>query len=195
MDKEELIDFEKDIEAHFLAGEIHAPVHFSAGNESQLIEIFKDIKPTDWVFSNHRSHYHALLHGIDKDWLKKEILAGRSMHINTKKFMTSSIVNGCTPIAVGMAMALKEKGSKDKVWCFVGDMAASVGVFYECSKYARMRQLPVTFIIEDNGLSTNTPTVSTWGGFTISNEPNIIYYKYERGCAHINVSGKWVTFR
>ncbi len=194
---EKLIEFESDIERHFLNGEICAPVHFSKGNESQLIDVFarNDIgNGKNYCFSTHRSHLHALLHGIDKEWLKKEILAGHSMHINSRKhkFMTSSIVNGCTPIAVGVAMALKMQGSKDRVWCFVGDMAASVGVFYECAKYASRNNLPITCVIEDNGLSTDTPTLEAWGkGLT---PPDIRKYSYKRGCPHINCS-KWVIFK
>jgi|SRR3990167_1167220 len=203
---QKLIKFEKDIEREFLEGNIRAPVHFSEGNESQLIEIFRNIKNTDWVFSTHRNHLHALLHGISQDWLKEQILSGRSMHINSKerKFVTSSIVNGCVPIAVGVAMALKRQSSEDKVWCFVGDMAESVGIFYENSKYARNFNLPIYFIIECNDLSTNTPTSICWGeehahqeGITLDSWGNggIYQYCYIRGCAHINVKGKFVVFK
>lgn len=193
-----MIEFEKDIESHFLEGAIRAPVHFSQGNEQQLIDIFaqNDIgNGKNWCFSNHRSHYHALLHGIPPAWLKEQILSGRSMHINSKehKFMTSSIVNGCVPIAVGVAMALKRQQSLDKVWCFVGEMASSVGIFAENSKYASLNDLPITFVVEDNGLSTNTPTKSAWGSDYLA--PKVIRYQYERGCAHINVKGKFVVFK
>lgn len=188
MNKSELIEFEEDIKDHFLEGEIRAPVHFSAGNEDALIEIFKQIKETDWVFSTHRNHFHALLHGIPKEWVKSEILAGRSMHLNNRehRFMTSAIVGGCLPIAVGVAMALKMKDSNDKVYVFVGDMAAETGIFNECTKYAARNNLPIIFIIEDNGLSTNSPTQEVWG--LGKGEPTIISYKYERGCPHINTS-------
>ncbi len=194
MDKTELIGFEEDIKVHFLKGEIRAPIHLSAGDEDALIEIFKQIKETNWVFSNHRSHSHALLHGIPKEWVKSEILAGRSMHLNNRehKFMTSSIVGGCLPIAVGVAMALKMKGSSDRVYVFVGDMAAETGIFHECSKYAGRNDLPIVFVIEDNGLSTNSPTQEAWG--LENKEPNIISYKYTRGYPHINV-GTYVVFK
>ncbi len=165
MTKQELIDFEIDIKDLFLDAKIHAPIHLSGGNEAQLIRIFKRVKKDSWVFSTHRSHYHALLHGIDKEWLKKEILEGRSMHINNKehKFITSSIVCGCLPIAVGVAMGIKRQGSKDRVWTFIGDMAFLTGTFHECSKYAGRHNLPITFVVECNGYSTNTPTYETWG--------------------------------
>ena len=111
--KEELIAFEKEIEKEWLDGNIHAPVHFSGGNEEPLIQIFKEIKKNDWVFSTHRSHYHALLKGVPRNFVKSEILDCRSIHLNNKehKFFTSAIVGGIVPIALGTALAIKLKNS------------------------------------------------------------------------------------
>ena len=64
LSKEDLIAFEDDIIKHWEAGEIRGHIHLSHGNEEQLIEVFKKISPTDWVFSTWRSHYHALLHVV-----------------------------------------------------------------------------------------------------------------------------------
>ena len=115
MTEDDLISFEAEIAALFEQGKIRAPVHLSKGNEAELIRIFKDIKPNEWVFSNHRSHYAALLKGIPADWLKAEILAGRSITLNNRehKFFSSAIVGGILPIAIGVAMA------GETVWCFV----------------------------------------------------------------------------
>ena len=194
MTKQDLINFEEDIKALFLDGKIRAPIHLSGGNEDALIDIFKNINSQDWVFSTHRSHLHALLHGIAASWLKSEILKGRSMHINSEahKFMTSSIVGGCVPIAVGVAMAIKRRGNTNHVWVFVGDMAAEAGIFYECTKYAARQNLPISFVVEDNGMATNTPTQPTWGS-TWTN-PDIIKYSYTRGYPHINC-GAFVEFK
>jgi TPP-dependent pyruvate/acetoin dehydrogenase alpha subunit len=87
----------------------------SGGNEEQLIEIGKRIKSTDWVFSTWRSHYHALIKGVDSKWLEEEILAGRSITIVNKeeKFYSSAIVGGTISIAMGVAMANKRNGSTD----------------------------------------------------------------------------------
>lgn len=193
MKKEELIKFEEEIKNIFLDKQISSPVHLAGGNEESLINIFKDIKKDDWVFSTHRSHYHALLKGIDKEWLKKEILQNRSIHINNKenKFFTSAIMGGILPIALGVAMALKRKGSKNKVWAFVGDMSAEMGIFYECTKYAGRNDLPIVFVVEDNGLSVNTPTQEVWG--MSKSKPKIIKYKYKRIYPHQGC-GKWVVF-
>ena len=66
-DEEDLINFEKEIVSIYEKGLIKAPIHLSGNNEDILIKIFKkiDIK-NDWVFSNWRNHYHALLKGINK---------------------------------------------------------------------------------------------------------------------------------
>ena len=177
MTKEDLIAFETEIADLFEQGKIHSPVHLSKGNEDALIEIFKQIKPTDWVFSNHRSHYHALLKGIPPEWLKAEIVKDRSITINNAeyKFFSSAIVGGILPIAVGVAM------TGQTVWCFCGDMAAGTGIFHECVKYALGHNLSVHFVVEDNGFSVDTPTKNVWR------------YSYQREFPHQGV-GTFILF-
>ena len=80
-----LISFSNEIKNIYEKGKIRAPIHLSGNNENQLIKIFKNVKKQDWVFSTWRSHYHALLHGINPIWLKNEIIKGRSMGIINKK--------------------------------------------------------------------------------------------------------------
>jgi pyruvate dehydrogenase E1 component alpha subunit len=192
--KSELIEFEKEISELFLQRKISVPIHLSGGNEDILIDIFKNIKKNDWVFSTHRNHYHALLKGIDKKKLKNIILSGESMHIydNKVNFFTSSIVGGVLPIALGVAISIKRKKENRKVYVFVGDMCGEMGIFNECTKYAARNSLPITFIIEDNGVSVDTNTQRVWG-IGINKKPNIIRYKYNRVWPHTGV-GKWVQF-
>lgn len=193
-DKHGLIGFEKKMADHWEAGRVRGPIHLSGGNEEPLIEIFKRVKKTDWVFSTWRSHYHALLKGVPSEWLEEEILAGRSITIVNKdeKFYSSAIVGAIIPIAVGVAMALKNEGSEDKVWCFIGDMAFETGGFMENHKYAKNFDLPITFVVEDNGVSTNTPTIETWK--VKSDVPSdVIWYEYEKQWPHYG-TGKWVIF-
>lgn len=161
---QDLIDFENDIISHWEGGEIKGPIHLSNGNEKELIRIFSKIGIDDWVFSTWRSHYHALLHGMEPDKLKQKILDGKSITIVDKesKFYASAIVTGTLPIALGVAKAIKLQGSDNKVWVFLGDMAFESGIFYEVHKYARNYDLPLYFVVEDNGVSTNTPTLDTW---------------------------------
>ena len=109
--KEDLIAFEDDIISHWENGEIRGPIHLSNGNEEELIEIFKKVGVTDWVFSTWRSHYHALLHGVEPQVLKKKILDGKSITIIDKdsNFYSSAIVTGILPIALGVAKSMKQK--------------------------------------------------------------------------------------
>lgn len=195
--KEFLIDFEKQVAAKYEQGLIHSPIHLSSGNEDQLIEIFKDIKRTDLICSAWRSHYHALLHGIPPDELMRQILAGKSMSINSVDpwFYSSSIAGGILPIAVGLGMAIRQKLEMREVWCFVGDMTAETGIFYEAVKYSNNFHLPVFFVIEDNGRSVSTNTESAWRGidYNTTDRPNTIRYKYELTWPH-HGSGKFVNF-
>jgi pyruvate dehydrogenase E1 component alpha subunit len=157
--RQELIEFENQIKELWENAEIPYYVHLSGGNEDQLIEIFKEIKPGDYVFSTHRSHYHYLLKGGSPEELKNKILKGESMHPHNKKlnFISSAIVAGTPAIATGVALALKKKKSENKVWCFVGDGAEDEGHFYEAVRYVDGWNLPCTFIIEDNDRSVETP--------------------------------------
>ena len=196
MEREELVAFEREVARRYEAGEIRAPVHLSGGNESQLIEIFKNIKRTDWILSTWRSHLHALLHGISPDELMRQILAGKSMSINSvdPPFYSSSIAGGILPVAVGLGMAMKRKGEDRRVYCFIGDMASATGGFEEATKYAWNFQLPVTFVVEDNGKSVQTPTKETWGNpWPYEFRKNVIYYKYELTWPHYG-TGAWVSF-
>lgn len=183
MTADELKAFEAEVADHIRAGHIRAPVHLSGGNEVQLIEIFQEVKPEDWVLSTWRSHYHALLKGVPRDRVIAEIMAGRSMmlHFPEHKFLTSSIAGGILPIACGLAAA------GEKVWCFVGDMAASIGTYRDATRYAGGFNLPIHFVVEDNGFSTNTPTEETWGKFNLPPYP-IQHYTYKRTYPHYGVT-------
>jgi pyruvate dehydrogenase E1 component alpha subunit len=193
--KDDLIKFERLIADHWEAGRINGPVHLSGGNEDELIELGKRISPSDWVFSTWRSHYHALIKGIDPQWLENEILEGRSITIVNKeqKFYASAIVGAIIPIAIGVAMVNQLENKSDKVWCFIGDMAFETGGFYEMHKYAQRYGLPIQFVVEDNGVSTNTPTDETWNGVKRDVPSDVIWYSYEKQWPHYG-TGKWVVF-
>jgi pyruvate dehydrogenase E1 component alpha subunit len=194
-DKAGLIQFERKMADHWEAGRVRGPIHLSGGNEDELIEIFKYIKKSDWVFSTWRSHYHALLKGVPSEWVEQEILEGRSITLVNKeeKFYSSAIVGAIIPIATGVALANKRDGKDDKVWCFIGDMAFETGGFYEMHKYTQRYDLPIRFVVEDNGVSTNTPTAETWNGIKREVPDNVIWYNYKKEWPHYG-TGKWVIF-
>lgn len=188
MNPSELIAFEEDIANEFNLGHIRAPVHLVGNNEEQLIGIFKDILPTDYVYSTHRSHYHALLKGIPPELVKAEIMKGNSICLNFPEyhFYSSGIVAGSLPHAVGAAMEGK------RTWAFCGDMASHTGIFEECHKFSMKMNLPITFIIEDNGVSVQTPTDAVWLPVERTS-PKIIHYHYINRYPHQS-AGKQVSF-
>ena len=189
-----LQNFEKKVKNIYEKGSIRAPIHLSGGNEKQLIKIFEGIKRTDWVVSNWRNHYHAILHGVPEKIILKEILNGKSMSLNFNKykFLSSSIVAGGIPIGLGIALGIKRKKQKNKVFIFVGDMTYETGVFHECYKYAKNFNLPIKFIVEDNNLSTNTPTDLVWRKKSKILK-GIKYYSYKRIFPH-HGTGNWILF-
>jgi len=192
--EESLIDFENLIVEHWSNAKIRGPIHLSNGNEKQLIEVFKRISEKDWVFSTWRSHYHALLKGICPVWIEEEILKGKSITLCKldENFYSSAIVGGTLSIALGVAMGIKQKGGDEKVFVFIGDMSFESGIFYEVHKYARNFDLPIVFVVEDNGVSTYTPTEATWK--TKREIPkDVIHYTYKSKFPHYG-TGKWIAF-
>ena len=182
MTAEELIAFEAEVAGHFNAGRIRAPIHLSGGCEEQTIEVFKNIRAEDWVCTNWRSHYHCLLKGVPRERLMADILAGKSITLCYPDFkiFSSAIVGGNLPIALGIALAIKRRDGSEKVHCFVGDMTAAAGMFYECTKYVSGHELPIRFIIEDNGLSVCTPTAEVWGDHNRQPfRPEIVRFDYK----------------
>lgn len=197
--KQELIDFEEDIANSFNQGLIKAPIHLYDGNEEEILQIFKEVNEEDWIFCSWRSHYQCLLKGVPSDILKKDILDGKSITLCYPDYniYSSAIVTGNIPIATGTAFDLKRKGLKSHVWCFVGDMTSETGTFYENHKYAVNHDLPITFVVEDNGKSVCSDTLSVWNidqlTYSNGNIPKIIYYKYQTKYPHAG-SGKRIQF-
>lgn len=190
----ELRAFSAEVAGRFENGEIKGPIHLCGGNEEALIEIFALIHKEDWVFATYRNSYHALLHGLPRDYVMAEIVAGRSMNMFSveHRFFTSAIVGGCLPIATGVSGALKRMGSDRVVWCFVGDMAASIGAFHDATQFAEGHGLQIHFIIEDNYFSTDSPTKVCWGT-KIADSPMVTRIVYDRTHPHCG-TGKWVSF-
>lgn len=196
----ELIAFENDIAECFNSGLIRAPIHLYSGNEKQMIDVFRTINEPDWVLCSWRNHYQCLLKGVPADRLKADILAGRSISLCYRdyKVMSSGIVTGVLPIAVGIALDIKRKNETNKVYCFMGDMTSESGIAYECIKYARNFKLPIHFIIEDNLKSVCTITRQAWGCEKLTMEDisdeYVTYYKYDSSKYPHAGSGKRIQF-
>lgn len=191
--KEELIAFEDHIGDLYLDNKLPFLFHLSGGNEDELIEIFDQIEDGDYVISNHRNHYHALLHGVPPEVVEDRILNGRSMFIYDKErnFFVSAIIGGTPAIAAGIAWALKKKGSDRKVWCFIGDGTEDNGHLFEAVRYVDGWDLPCTFVIESNDRSCEASNADRWGkrGHIKWDSPSVIKYQYECTYPHCRKPG------
>lgn len=203
----ELIAFEEHIISLFEAKQIRHPIHIDNGNEEQVIEIFRNyIDEDDYIAGSWRSHYKCLLKGVPEDDLTKAIVEGHSICLcfPEHKIISSAIVGGALPIALGIAFSIKLKGDKNKVVCWLGDMTAETGVAHECIKYSINHDLPILWVIEDNHKSVCTDTRKTWGA-RLSYEPEnygggvakvhekVLYYKYQSKYPHSGGSCR-ITF-
>lgn len=207
--KQSLIDFEADIASIYESGKIKAPVHLRDGNEQELIDLFShlEISKNDYVFSTWASHLHAILKGVPPERVKQDILDGRSitLHYPDHNFFSSAIVGGISPIAVGAALGIKNHKKTNRVYCFLGDMGFRTGISHESILYSVSQNLPITFIVEDNGKSVGTPTQECWGSVTtealyeiyknMMQEvcTDIFYYRYEMSYPHSG-TGVFVEF-
>ena len=199
MTQEALIAFEDKVAALFNDAKIRAPVHLYSGNEAEMIEVFKDVRPNDWLFCSWRSHYQCLLKGVPPQEVLDEIMAGRSISLCFPEYRiySSAIVGGVLPIAIGTAMAIKRRSEDAMVHCFMGEMTAETGIAHESMKYARNHLLPIRFIVEDNGKSVCTDTRDAWNQPTLSfddrRDSHVHYYRYQTRYPHAG-AGQRVQF-
>lgn len=192
MSPSDLIAFESSIAESFNRGEIRAPVHLSDGQEEPLIDYFRQVKESDWICSQWRSHYHCLLKGVPPEELRAEIMAGRSISLcfPRQRVISSAIAGGIIPIAVGIAMGIKRAGGSELVHAFLGDMMSQSGIAFECINYADNFSLPIQFVVEDNEISVCTDTKAAWGRtrqwyYEVLQRPNLVtYYKYKSRWPH-----------
>lgn len=221
--KEELVAFVAEEAKLWQEGKIKAPTHLCGGNEEQLIEIFKEIHPHDYVLSGHRNSYHALLHGVPPNEIMEEILGtaqgkcrGRARSMGyispSHHFYSSAIVGGMCAIGVGVAWAIAQQhqhdplmvdevSSKRHVWVFVGDGAVDGGHFWEALQYSIGYDLPITFVVENNNRATCTNIRDRRGGWgedplhcVMEFHPERVReYCYEPTYPHVG-TGKYVQF-
>lgn len=194
-----LVDFETRVAEKFNLGQIRAPIHLSDGTEEQLISIFQQVKDEDWIFCSWRSQYQCLLKGVPEEEVMAEIIKGNSITLAFPEYrvFSSAIVGGSLPIALGVALNEKFTQSANKVWCFLGDMTSETGMAQTCFEYAKNYELPIVFVIEDNGISTVTETRQVWKSLKLRYESisrkDILSYKYKSKYPHSG-AGKRVEF-
>jgi len=149
-------------------GHIGGFLHLYIGQEAVAVGSFSVMSEDDHVITAYRDHGHALAVGMDMDECMAELFGkrtgcskgkGGSMHFFApdKNFWGGhGIVGGQTPLGLGIAYALKQKGTRGACLCFMGDGATNQGPFYESLNLASLWKLPVVYIIENNGYSMGT---------------------------------------
>ncbi len=147
---------------------IQSPLHLSIGQESLAVGVCANLTPDDQLFTTYRSHAYYLAKGGDIKAFFAELMGrstgcckgkGGSMHLadSSVNFMgTSAIVGSTIPHAVGAAYANKLKGNDNLVVCVFGDGAADAGIYHESINFASLQNLPIVFVVEDNGLAVHS---------------------------------------
>lgn len=143
-------------------GLIGGPVHLGVGQEAVAVGVSECLRSSDRVFGAHRSHSHVLALGSSIRGLFAEVLGkdtglsrgmGGSMHLwdEPRGFYGSvPIVAGAVPLAVGAALAAKLSGTDDVGVSYFGDGAAEEGAVHESLNLARILNVPVLFVVENN---------------------------------------------
>lgn len=154
--------FEEESEKLFMKGLVHGTMHLSEGEEAVAVGAVFAIKKTDYITSTHRGHGHMIAKGGDLKKMFAEFLGkdtgychglGGSMHIadsNLFHLGATGVVAAGIPIATGAALALQMQEKNSIVLSFFGDGAANEGIFFESLNMAKIWELPIVFICENN---------------------------------------------
>lgn len=148
-------------------GLILGPVHLGVGQEAVAVGVSKNLKKSDRVFGAHRSHSHVLALGSSIYKLFSEILGrqtglsngmGGSMHLWDKPngfYGSVPIVAGTVALAVGAGLAAKMQKTGDVGVVYLGDGAIEEGIVHESFNLAKIYNVPVIFIVENNLFSSH----------------------------------------
>ena len=159
--------FEETVLENFPKGVFFGTTHTYLGQEANAVGVLSHLHRGDIVFSNHRCHGHFLAYGGDMRALFAEMMgkatgvcAGRggSQHLQWRDFYSNGVQGGIVPIATGMAMAEKIKGSGNIAIVFIGDGTLGEGIVYESLNIASLWSAPILFVAENNQIAQTTPT-------------------------------------
>lgn len=161
-------DFEERLHVDFGRGDIPGFVHLYAGEEAAGVGIMHHLNDGDRIASTHRGHGHCIAKGVDPVAMMKEIYGkkggscngkGGSMHIAdlSKGMMgANGILGAGAPLICGAALAARFRGKGEVGITFAGDGASNQGTFLESLNLAAVWNLPVIFVIENNGYAEST---------------------------------------
>lgn len=190
LSKEQLLDayrtmrtireFEERLHTEFATGDIPGFVHLYAGEEAIAAGVCAHLDGDDYVASTHRGHGHAIAKGCDVKGMMKEIYGkaeglchgkGGSMHIaDLDKGMlgANGIVGGGPPLVCGVGLSAKVRGTEQVAVSFTGDGGSNQGTTLESMNLAAVWDLPVVFVIENNGYAEATSTNFSTKGLDIA---------------------------
>jgi pyruvate dehydrogenase E1 component alpha subunit len=173
-------EFEERVHERFAAGELPGAVHLYVGQEAVAAGVCAALAEDDYIASTHRGHGHAIAKGCDLTGMMAEIYGkatglcggkGGSMHIadfDRGMLGANGVAAGGVPLACGAALSAKLRESGQVAVAFVGDGGANQGAFAESLTLASVWQLPVVFVVEDNGYAQSTGTRFHLGGRDIA---------------------------
>ena len=166
---------EDRIQSLFLRGEVYGTTHLCTGQEAVSVGFASALRTGDRVACTYRGHGHALALGTEPGALIAELL-GRSTGVNGGLAGSMNIVDpahgllGCYgivggSIAAATGAALSLRGTGRIAVAYFGDGATNQAYFFECLNFAKVLDLPVVFVCENNGYGEYTPMdVVTAGG-------------------------------
>ena len=169
----EIRAFEEALLEAYRTGTLTGTTHTCIGQESIAVAALAHLAEGDLVVSNHRNHGHFIAAGGDPRALFLEILGDRrgacrgiggSQHLHGRNFYSNGVLGGTVPVATGLGLALKLAGGGNLVVCFVGDGAFGEGVVYESLNIASLWQVPILFVVENNGYAQTTPIEKALAG-------------------------------
>ena len=162
--------FEEKLNELVVAGKLAGFLHLYAGEEAVATGVCAHLGDTDFVGSTHRGHGHCIAKGVDVFGMMAELFGkasgickgkGGSMHIaDVDKGMlgANGIVGSGIPLATGAGLTAKLKKTGGVSVGFFGDGASNQGQFHESLNMAANWQLPVVYVLENNGYGEFTPT-------------------------------------
>jgi len=146
-------------------------IHPYTGEEAVSTGVCSVLRTQDKVVTNHRPFGHFISKGGSMNGLMAELYGksngvckglGGEMNLSEPRIgflMSDMIVGACITIATGVALKEKMDKTKNAVVCFFGEAASANGAFHEGLMMASLWGLPILYVCENNGYSTNTPAV------------------------------------
>jgi pyruvate dehydrogenase E1 component alpha subunit len=160
--------FETESERQYKAAKIGGYCHLSSGQEAATVGVIHTMQPDDILVTGYRCHGFALARGVSPEAVMAELFGradgcahgrGGSMHlldVDRGFYGGWGIVAGQLPVATGLALALVRRGKEQAVICELGDGAVNMGAWHESLNLAALWNLPVVFLIVNNGYGMGT---------------------------------------